>query len=77
MVNLLYPQAHRATVGGSKDRIMIFFKTTLTRDYSKPTRVKNIYGYLLKNLKFLLLKNLKTKKQSEDTISKNITNTKQ
>ena len=44
MVNLLYPQAHKATVGGSKDRIMILFKTTLTRDYSKPTRAKNIYG---------------------------------
>ena len=32
------------TVGGVKDKIMVFLKTNTTEDYNKPKRVNNVYG---------------------------------
>ena len=45
-----------------KDKIVSLFKTNLTKDYSKPTRIKNVYGGGKIPTK------LKIKKQSEDNI---------
>ena len=45
-----------------KDKIMSLFKTNLTKDYSKPTRVKNVYGGIK------IPRKLKIKKQSEDNV---------
>ena len=56
-------------MGGVKDRIMILFKTTTTKDYSKPTSVRwCMVWWCKKNKEF------KIKKQSEDTIIKNVRN---
>ena len=42
-INYFLGSAKR-TVGGVKDKIINLFKTTTTRDYSKPKRPGNLYG---------------------------------
>ena len=41
-INFFFGSAKRP-VGGVKDKIMNLFKTTTTRDYSKPKRPGNLY----------------------------------
>ena len=48
-----------------KDKIISLFKTDKTKNYSKPTRVNNVYGGEKSK------KNTKTKKQLDDNIIKN------
>ena len=37
-------RAHKKTVGSVKDKIMSLFKTNTTKEYSKSTLAKNVYG---------------------------------
>ena len=56
------------TVGCVKDKVMSLFKTNTTKDYSKLTRVKNVYGGGKKSRK------PKIQNQSEDKMMKNMRN---
>ena len=41
LANQIYSRACKKTVGGVEDKTMNYFKTTTTKAYSKPTRVRN------------------------------------
>lgn len=43
-VSWLYSGANKKTVGGVQSIIMSPFKTNTTKNYSKPSRVKKLYG---------------------------------
>ena len=60
----IHSRAREETVGGVKDKIVSLFKTNTTQNYSKPTRVKNVYKGSKKSEKSKTKKNQKSK-QSE------------
>ena len=47
-------------VGGAKGKILSLFKTNTTKEYSKPTHIKNVHGGVKKN-KLKNKNNLNTK----------------
>ena len=59
---------NKETEGGVKGKIMSRFKANTTKDYSKPTSIKNLYDGGKKPTKLKMLE------QSEDSIIKNIRN---
>ena len=67
LVDYLHSQAHEKTKDDAKYKISLL-RTKPDKDFSKPTRVKNVYGVAKKPSK------LKTQKQSEDQIIKKIKN---
>ena len=56
---------------GVKDKVMRHFKTNTAKDYSKPKRVNNVYRGRRKKTH---TKKQKYKRQSKDSVIKNIRN---
>ena len=65
LVNLLYSQAHKNSVSRVKDKIMGLFKTNKTENYSKLTRVNNVYRGGKKPRKAKIKKELEDKMQEK------------
>ena len=63
MVDYLHSQTHKTTMDDAKYKISLL-RTKSDKDFSKPTRVKNVHGVVKKPSKS------KTQKQSEDQIIK-------
>ena len=67
LVDYLHSQAHEKKKDDAKYKISLL-RIKPDKDFSKPTRVKNVYGAVKKPSR------LKTQKQSEDQIIKKIKN---